>query len=577
MEKLPELTRDRLLFGVLFGVGLLLRLLLLDAHPLREVEAEWAYQAWELWQGQRSDVGQRAGYLALTRALFSLLGDSRWVARLVPAAAGSLLVWFPYLIRDRVGRFAALVMALGIAFDPGLVAASRAVSSPIFPAATLFLALVLLHGRQYGWAAVSTAFFFLSGAWGMGVLILAGSLALAHILDHAILEDLASEQRAEDIPWRKGSLIGAGILLVVGSSFLSAYEGISAWFGAVPAFIRGWTEASSVPVGRLLVVLLAYQPLALIFGITGAVQGWRRKDSTDRFMVIWFLFGLFLLLVYPGRQVWDLVWILLPLWWLTARAIHRFLLPFKSQPMIWILAGLIFILSCLMWLSFSSLTVQQGNPKAELLQWGMIAATFVLGIISTSIVTAEKSWSTARRGLVVGVLGSLSIFMVSGMVSAAYRIPAASSHLWLPDPGISQRSLLRDTLQEASVYHTGREDAIAIEVQSEHASLRWALRNFSQVRYVSDLNAPDNPPVLITGGEPSDPTMMSGYVGQDFVLHTRVGWAGTLPDDWKTWLASREGPEDGESILVWVRRDAHPGGDVLLDGGEEGQKTDDQG
>jgi len=89
----------------------------------------------------------------LTGLLFFLFGDSNAIARLWPALAGSLLVLLPwtfrgYLARYPAGRIAGLVLAFGLALDPGLVAASRLAGGPMLAAGFGLLALGFAYDRR---------------------------------------------------------------------------------------------------------------------------------------------------------------------------------------------------------------------------------------------------------------------------------------------------------------------------------------------------------------------------------------------------------------------------------------------
>ncbi|MFO8035794.1 MAG: hypothetical protein R6U57_04115 [Anaerolineales bacterium] len=574
MKKTQEVANERLLFGAIFGLALVMRFVLLGAFPLREWESQWAYQAWELWQGQRSGIGYETGYLSITRALFALLGSTDILARLWPAVVGSLLVWVPYFFRAKLGTYPALVAAVGFAVDPGFVISSRSVGSPLPALVFLMLTAGWMYAGNALWAGVCAAFFLLSGSgMGTGLVILGVTLFLNHVLGILDFQKTAREigSRLQEgqpgFSWQRTLLVIAGVLLFFGTSFFTTMEGVSAWAGAIPAFLRGWGGLSAVSAGRILVTFFAYQPLPILFGIWGMIQGFKRKNPLAHFLSFWFVVALFLILVYPSRHTWDLIWVLAPLWGLTGLALRPVFRPLKLKSVVWTLALLILILMSLMWLSFLGLAIRGGEGRGALLQWIMVAAALILGLLSVSLVTAEWSWEVGKQGLVIGLSIALGLYMLSGTVSAAYLRPGDPRTLWLSDPGSGQLRLIIDTLEEVSVYHTGREDSIEIVVDDDlSTSLQWALRNFPQVRYETYIDEGDRPPVLITDQEVDTSSLSQSYLGQDFVYRTTSGWAGALPGDWKKWLAFREGELEKEYILVWIRRDVYPGAELLDDG-----------
>ncbi|MFO7944217.1 MAG: hypothetical protein R6U51_07970 [Anaerolineales bacterium] len=570
MKKKEQFASDKILFGAIFGSALALRLLLLGVFPLREGEARWAYQAWELWQGQRSAVGFETGYLSITRLLFALFGSSTFLARLWPAVMGSFMVWVPYMFRNKVGRNPALIMALGFAVDPGFLVSSRSVGSPMTALVFLFLtAGLLIHDKNF-WGSICGAFFLLSGrGLGFGLFVVSVTLALAHILKiihfrDDVLQSLSgSGERPPFFPWTRALWVVGGVLLLFGTSFFSHFEGVSAWVGGIPAFLRGWVEPSSVSVGRVLLTMLVYQPLPILFGLLAAVQGMRERDVLSRFLSLWFVVALAVVLLYPGRQTWDLIWALVPLWGLTGLALSREVFPFERGLAVWILAGLIFILFSLMWLSFLSLATHPGDQQAVFWQWGIIVASMIVGLLSVSLFTAERSWQEGKQGLIMGVVTALILYMVSGAISTAYIRADDPRSFWYPDPGTAQLPLLIETVQEMSVYQTGREDSIRITVYNNTSSLKWAFRDFPRVRFETYINGSELSPLLITDLELETSQFSDEYLGQDFVLHTYPGWQGVLPSDWKRWVAFREGQLVEDPILLWVERDVYPGGDLI--------------
>src|SRR4030067_2205380 len=134
---------EQALYGLALLVAMTLRLLNLGTTPLADSEAVLARQAFEVAQGKQVALDPMPGYTALTGLTFGLLGSSEFTARLWSALAGGLLVIVPYFLRRRLGRGAALILAFGLAFDPGLVAVSRQAGGPMLPASFGLLTLGL--------------------------------------------------------------------------------------------------------------------------------------------------------------------------------------------------------------------------------------------------------------------------------------------------------------------------------------------------------------------------------------------------------------------------------------------------
>ncbi len=568
-------TRDRLKWLALFGLAVVLRLILLGKFPLREVEAQWAYQAWELWQGKEPGPGIQAAYLSATRGLFALFGGSSTaLARLWPALAGSLVIWIPYFLKRSLGRSGALIMGLGLAVDPGLVALSRGVGTPLPGVVFLLLAAGLFATQHWTWASLCAGLFLLSGqGLMMGLLILGGTLFLSQILDFGegqgdLLLRGGSRVGTGSLPGVQMVLTFTGVILVIGTYLLSDVRGLTSWLGSIPAFFRGWTEPFPVSTGRILVALLAYQFFPLLFGVVGSIQAWRKEDRTGQMMSVWFLVGLVLILIYPGRQVWDLAWVLVPLWALASLPLTEMFRQKSASRASWILAGMILVLASLLWLSFARLTVPVESPRLELIQWGMVVGSFGLAVLSLVIVAAEWSWEEARLGGVMGLSAALVIYTLSALNMAAYRAADDPRQPWLPEPGPGQISLLVETIQEVSVYQTGREDSAPITLFVDTPSVLWALREFKNVSISPEGARNLSADIVVTGQERAESMQDAAYLGQDFDYRSFTDWTGPVPADWKGWIVSREGPVENFQLLLWVKLDAYPGGELFQDPGQ---------
>ena len=135
----PSRPKNESLFYFLaFCVALFVRFFQLGALSLGDAEATWALQASGVAQGTRPLLEPQPVYIALTSIWFFLFGETNFLARFLPALAGSLLVLVVYLFRDRLKPIPGMVLALFLALDPGLTALSRQAGSMI-PALTFML------------------------------------------------------------------------------------------------------------------------------------------------------------------------------------------------------------------------------------------------------------------------------------------------------------------------------------------------------------------------------------------------------------------------------------------------------
>ena len=165
---------EHILYFLAFALALGVRLLNLGEAPLSDFEADWALQSLALARGEFVNLGAQPGYIFLTTVFFSLFEDTNFTARLWSALAGSLLVLTPFAFRDRLGQKAGIIVAFGLALDPGMVALSRLAGGQM-PAMTFtMLALALFFSGRFAWVGVAAGLALLSGPAAITVLLRLG-------------------------------------------------------------------------------------------------------------------------------------------------------------------------------------------------------------------------------------------------------------------------------------------------------------------------------------------------------------------------------------------------------------------
>lgn len=583
--KTNRITIEHTLYALVLAFALGIRLLNLGAAPLSDFEADWALQALSVALGEQIAIEPQPGYVFLTGLTFSLLGSSNAAARLWSALVGGGLVISPFFFRGLMGRKAALILAFGLALDPGLVALSRLAGGPMLALGFGMLALGFVYVRLPVLAGIFAGLATLSGpAVIPGILGLGLTLVMVKALGNmGILPSLKEREHAPD-PIQKDSLrigiLSAGVtVFVAGSLFVRFPQGLGAWIATIPAYLGGWVELSGVPAVRLLAALVVYQPVAVIFSFFGAVRVWIRGDWGDsddsrtllaRRISLWMVVALILALLYPARQVGDVVWMLLPMWALGALVLAHYLkavtehrMPFFGQ------AALVIMLLAFLWLNLSRESQAQPGVQLNLLRVGMMVGVLALGALTTVLVGLGWSWDTARRGLVLGLSTALGVYIFAALWGVSQLRPGWQQELWSPAPTTGEADLLLSTLGDLSKWHTGRNESIDLTVAVEAPSLRWALRDYHEARFISEpqldsgrrwLSPGELPSVIITRQSQEAPSLAESYRGQDFNWWTYPGWRGVLPPDFASWLVFRQAPLYQEQIILWARGDLFPGG-----------------
>lgn len=603
--KTQSLTTEHLLFACAFLLGLALRMWGLGATPLNDAEAGWALQALELRAGGQATIGSIPGYIIPTGALFDLFSSTNALARFWPALAGSLLVIFPFLISrpsrpHLLGRNAALVMAFGLALDPGLVAVSRLAGGPMMAMSLTLLAVGCLFIQQPILAGILAGLALLSGPAAItGLLILAAVWGIAYWISSIQARKPGSNEwapslqqdnqdgsftspqlnnddviRLTPILWRRVLLAAGLTILLVGTYLFRFPQGLAGWLNTLPTYFDGWVTPGDVPVLRLLAAVLFYQPVATIFGLLGIGRGLFIPASTrDQFLALlcstWLVTGLLLVLLPTGRQVSNMVWILVPLWIMAACELARYLPGRSPHPLGIVQALVTTVLIGLLWYTLAVSSRPLMTPSGLALSETITRTAIVVGIIALGgllalLVGMGWGWEVGKRGLVWGVVLGLGMYSTAALWGAAYVRPNQPQELWGPNPAIGDAGLLVDTIHWLSSLNTGRVESIDIVSEVDTPAMHWLLRDFPNARFNSFPSLDGMNSLLITPAEGESPALASTYRGQSFTWTVSPDWTCALPKDFIRWFNYREAPLSRANIILWARSDLFSGSTLPL-------------
>jgi predicted membrane-bound mannosyltransferase len=615
---LNRITFEHFLFAAALILALLIRFANLGSAPLSDSEASYALQALALAHGGSSVatgsidagnvtvatfagvIGPQPAYVVLTGLLFAIFGSSNFLARFWPALAGGLIILVPFLISrpnkpHLLESAAAVIMAFGLALAPGLVASSRLAGGPMMAVSFFLLALGFLYATaedkriQPLLAGLAAGLALLSGpAIVSGLIILALSLAAAKLLarlqrpstpeeidpptvtDHALAPNWLN---STGIRYFGGAM--AVTILLIGTCFFRYPQELAAWFETLSAYLQGWAMSAGVPALRMVAALLFYQPVAIVFGLVGAIRGLffitRPRDKLlVQVSLAWSVIALLVVLVYPSRQTADLAWVIPPIWFLAALDLQHYLPEGKVNPISVVHAMLLMLLMGLLWYSLASISAIGSTTGSQSVETEKMARIIVmvgivaLGALTTVLIQLGWSWEVSRLGLAWGILAGLILFAVSMLWGTAYLRANQPQELWAPTPLTDEADLFASTLHDLSSWNTGRPDSIDIVSEVSAPSIRWMLRNFYKTRYVESFPSNELPSILITRLDQESPTLTASYRGQDFSWWVNPAWSGALPPDLTGWLTFRRAPVQQEKIILWARSDRFPGGTLAL-------------
>jgi hypothetical protein len=571
-----NLRTTHLLYLAALGLALLIRLPGLGSAPLSDYEARHALQALGVAGGGTGVLDTPPAYTLLTAVLIFFFGDASAVTRLGPALIGSGLALLPYFFRRRLGEPAALVLAFCLALDPGLTALSRQANPAILGLAFSLAGLAGLVNGRLRWAGMFGGLALLSGA---GVLFGLLGFGLAVGVDRLLpgraewqwpgqTEEAPAEAAPEPAGWRQAGLAAAAALLLAGSLFGRAPQGLGAFAAGLPELFTGWLQPSGVPAGRILAALAAYQLLAILFGAMGAVRAWRESSRGMRLLGLWAALSLVLLLLYPARQLELAAWGLVPLWALAAWELSRYAQkPAGGMLVTGLQALLIFTLLALTWINLAGMSGAQADANTALVRWLLVGGILSLGVLASLLIGLGWSAAAARQGSAWGICLALGFVMLAaGWGSAPLRslgLRPAAAEAWMRLPAAGEADRLTETLGDLAEWRTGRRDSLDIVLVRPSPSLEWAVRRMVNVTRAERLGTSGLPSAVIAPLDEPEPALAIAYRGQAFDWQVNPEWTGSLPQDWIGWLIFRKAPVSSEQVILWVRSDVFPGGEVV--------------
>ncbi len=574
------------LYTLAFLLAFSLRLLQLGALPLADAEALPALQAQQITLGLKPLLAAHPAYILFTSVLFFLFGTSNFLARFVPALTGSVLVFVPWLFREQLKPRPAVILAFFIAIEPGLLALSRQAASSMLAISFVLFTWGFLSRKSFAPAGFFAALALLSGpALWAGLLGLGITWAIRQALESGKKDVGRIKADGNGVPVESdpltnrlqstppGALPAINIkqldvksrnsflttflvtLLSAGTLLFLAPNGLSAALASLTEYLLTWGRASSVPPGRLLFSLAAYQPLGLLLAILAGIRGWRAASRRIIPLSLWLIIALLLVLFNPSRQVADLGWTLIPLYSLAALELARYSrFPPEERRDV---AGLILLTLLILvfaWLDLAGLNWSPiPSPQASVRIWLLFGALFLLMLIFL-LVAAGWSMRIARLGGMWGVCIALAVYTLASALGAAGLHGSDKPELWWLAGRPAQTELLTETAAQLSEWSTGADQALQVVIAGlDSPSLEWALR-FHPITRVDTLDAASSPPIVITPVQ-ENPGLAASYRGQDFVWRQTPAWASAQFGDWLRWITLRQMPATGESIILWARND----------------------
>ena len=249
--------------------------------------------------------------------MFSLFGISEFAARVLPAAAGILIILLLYLLRGAIGKKAVLVSSFLIAISPFFVYYSRFFREDIYLAlftlATFVFGLLYFERKEQRYLLLSAVAFGLS-------LSTKENTAITFAIFAAFLVYLLAEKRSYKPVYQNArpAVLFVFVALLTAAAFYTAffikpedfarsiYSGIDYWVG------KHQNPNLGGPWHYYFTRMWLYEPAVLIFGLLGIAAYIRHKNALYRFAAYWSLASLIIYSIVQEKMPWLTLNVLLP-------------------------------------------------------------------------------------------------------------------------------------------------------------------------------------------------------------------------------------------------------------------------
>lgn len=536
-------------FLLAFLVGLGLRLWRLGSMRFTLAEAQIAQSTWQMALGKAAELPGNMSYAGLSALLFRLFEPSFFFARSLPALAGSSLILVPWFWRDRIGKTAALLLAIGLAIDPILLSFSRQIVTPIFVVAGLAWAATALKFKRPVLTGALLALAFLGGYsfWMVALIGLVAYLVLPK-----------NETQSVDLtPFRSKSFLlpfltsFAISLAVISSAFLLHTEGLGGIAAGLVDFVHIFANAYELPVYQPIIIAIAYSILPLIFSFWSLVDYMRAKQPIRNlpFLIGW---GLSLLLcVLLGRQDLGMLVFAAVFAWLGAATHIANIIDTKPEAREVVFGVMVFQVVILGYLQMVSRRLISVPFNSQDFRFAALAVVAGILLLVITIILVGMGWSreVSRQAFQKSLLIML-IVLTLGLGLRSIRSQQESTTLsLLAGPILLPNNDVESIVDE--IDREGRADKTEITyyLGDLEQQFSWFFRN--QVDWESAQNVLQADLMLSESAQ--DFSAADTYRGRNVELFRRIDQQVVKPVDFLKTLLGEPLPMVSQIGVLWVR------------------------
>jgi len=536
-------------FLLAFLVGLGLRLWHLESMRFTLAEAQIAQSTWQMALGKAAELPGNMSYAGLSALLFTVFEPTFFFARLMTALFGSSLILVPWFWRDRIGKKAALLLAIGLAIDPILLSFSRQIVTPIFVVAGLAWAATALKYKRPVLTGALLALAFLGGYsfWMVALIGLVAYLVLPK-----------NETQSVDLtPFRSKSFLlpfltsFAISLAVISSAFLLNTEGLGGIAAGLVDFVHIFANAYELLVYQPIIIAIAYSILPLIFSFWSLMDDLRAKQPIRNlpFLIGW---GLSLLLcVLLGRQDLGMLVFAAVFAWMGAASHIARIIETKSQAREVVFGVLVFqvvILGYVLMVSRRLISVPSNSQDFRFAALAVLAGVLLL-VITTILVGMGWSREVSRQAFQKSLLIML-IVLTLGLGLRSIRSQQESNTLsLLAGPILLPNNDVESIVDE--IDREGRADKteITYDLGDLEQQFSWFVRNQDDWKSTQSVLQAD----LMLSSSAQDFSAADTYRGRNVVLFRQIDQQVVKPIDFLKTLLGEPLPMVSQIGVLWVR------------------------
>ncbi len=610
---LPWLTLETVLYTLLIGLTLALRLSYLDWYPLSAAEAAQSWPALQLYRGELPAAASYSPLLLSLNALaFWLFGASDATARLAPALLGILLVLLPLTLRRQLGARASLLAAALLALSPTALFLSRTLNSEVALAAGTLLVIA----GFFNWAEAGQSRWLLPTAAGLAILLTAGPMLISILivfgliilfkfsafrslweqgLNRSTSTMTTPETQADSLPptvtpeidphdgqtpsqpvsanlqpstfnlslLRPAGLFFLACLVLLATAGLFNIGGLGMLSGFLPDWLSRFGLQGRADAGFNAVFLLTiYEPLLVLAGLAGLAYTLLEKDLLKQTLAGWFVGLIILDAVMIGRPVSSAILPLVPLAFLAALALAELWQGLEREGS-WGNEGLLLaaglVIAVFSYIGLTGGLVRTCTPEDTICQYAWLqplAALALFLIIAVFFGFMTRPGVASRGAALAGVALGL-VFAVS--IGWRLNFGLLLNLAYQPLAGIPASTGLLDlteTLTRQSAERTGGQ-ITAIDTTLAGVgdpALLWQLRDLEKLSRVNSA-AEAQPTLAIITPAGVELGIGQPYVGQEFIINAVWSPVGITPQQLLNWLLYRHLNNfrpDGNRVILWL-------------------------